>query len=45
MDKDEYREEVLQKLRDIEVDIGIIGISSMIADVFLLLIIFIVLFK
>ena len=46
MDKDEYREEVLQKLRDIEVDIGIIGISSMIADVFLLFImLFIVLFK
>ena len=45
MNKDEYREEVLKKLRDIEVDIGIIGISSIIADGFLLFIIFIVLFK
>ena len=46
MDKDEYREEVLKKLRNIEVDIGIIGISSMIADVFLLFImLFIVLFN
>ena len=46
MDKYEYREEILKKLRDIEVDIGVIGISSMIADVFLLFImLFIVLFK
>lgn len=45
MDKYEYREVILKKLRDIEVDIGVIGISSMIADVFLLLIIFILLSK
>jgi hypothetical protein len=45
MDKDEYKEEVLKKLRDIEVEIGIIGISSMIADALLLFIMIIVLFK
>ena len=45
MDKDEYREEVLKKLRDIELNIGIIGSFTIIADAFLLIIIFIVLFK
>lgn len=45
MDKDEYREEVLRQLREIKLDIGIIGIFSIIADALLFFIMFIVLFK
>lgn len=45
MNKDEYREEVLEQLKEIRLNTEVTGISSIIADALLLIVMTIALFK
>lgn len=45
MNKDEYRAEMLKELREIKINTEVTGISSILADALLLIIMTIMLFK
>ena len=45
MNKDEYRKEILNELKEIKLDTEVVGIFSVITNVLLLIMMFITIFK